>query len=133
MKQRKAWRYTCEHCKKSGCNKTAILKHEQGCCKNPNRICGICREVGLTQQPLTLLIAEQHKVFGAGDDIELGLLRENTDGCPACMLATIIQGKLNIEGDEEGPGKWFPFVWKTEHDEFWKRHNEANIPSQILY
>ena len=93
MKQRRVWRYTCDHCKKSGCRKDAIRDHEACCFKNPNRRCRVCE----TQWPLEQLIAPMAALANIEKQNEAALIRAISDaveGCPACILSALTQGPV---------------------------------------
>ena len=66
----------------------------------------------------------------------LELLREETNGCPACMLAAVRQsGRVQDEFREDGIGsegypkvalvrEGIPFDYRRESAEFWQAENE---------
>lgn len=117
MREKRVLRYYCDHCKKSGRGKTAIRKHEQGCTRNPERICGFCRHAENEQQPITTLITAMR--------ISLPEARKVANDCPACLLAAIIQGKFNEKPDEESHGRWVEFDFKAEVKQFWEDHKAS--------
>lgn len=124
MKCVKRWRYYCDHCKKGLSSKPAMKRHEAGCCKNAARVCGMCREAELEQQPSELLDATLA-------DGGLDALRKIAAGCPACMLAAVIRERLADEeeygprrGDED-PIAGSGFNFRTERDRFWADLNDA--------
>ena len=118
MRSKKVWRYYCEFCKKSGCSKYHIEKHENHCTANPNRGCGFCEKIGdggpvpmeeliaLLPDPKKYLVTDYAEVFGGGgspvelrmypglkEAAEKGLekVRDATDNCPGCILAAVRQ------------------------------------------
>lgn len=61
----------------------AIAKHEESCCRNPNRVCWMCEEFGFapaTVEELKRRMEEEGRC-NYGDVTE----------CPSCMLALILQ------------------------------------------
>lgn len=117
MRQKKVWRYYCDHCKKAGQRKDLILKHEIGCTRNPDRVCGMCKHRGAEQKPLALLT----EALEAGG---IDGLREEAACCPACMLAACM--KVNGPGPycpDEGPRFWFDF--KAALADHWREMNES--------
>lgn len=130
MRKKKVWRYWCEHCGKGGCGGHAIGKHERACIRNPARTCGMCRVAEGEQKPMADLIAS----LVAGG---LQELRQAAGGCPACMLAAIVQERLgrgiktlaqlsSPEAYEEEAGRYGEFDYKKERDAFWRDANEYN-------
>lgn len=115
MRQVKVWRYYCDFCKKGGCGKAAMVKHEKRCVKNPDRECGMCRvSHGGNNSEMAELTA------AAG--ISLARLREVSDSCPACMLAGIVQANLPDEHE------CHQFDFKAERDAFWKDRGHDEWP-----
>lgn len=98
-----------------------MKKHERSCCKNPNRACGMCGSAGLGPHNLPELIA----ALGRGDEEGVAALRTAAEGCPACMLAAIMQSKLQRKPDIEDPGFSVQFDFKKEKDAFWKEVNSV--------
>ena len=118
MREKKVWRYYCDFCKKAGCSKYHLKRHEERCTLNPNRYCGICGFLEQTQCD----IAEVKKLLPNPDDFsidesdEFGTrtyfnsdrlteameelmpdLRRETNECPACMLAVLRQGGIPVD------------------------------------
>ena len=110
MKSQKVWRYYCDFCKKSGCRKDAMVKHELHCTMNPNRICRMCGEdehidlerlIALLPEPNDLM---ERDAFGgicylASNtfllDEAIKKIRELTD-CPACIMAALRQKGIPV-------------------------------------
>ena len=115
MRQKKVWRYYCDFCKKAGCSKYHLKRHEERCTMNPNRHCGIC---GFLEQE-QCDIAEVKKLLPNPDDFKsimgdldfecfdddrmrkamkdlMPKLRSETNDCPACMLAVLRQGGIPV-------------------------------------
>lgn len=144
MTKRKAWRYKCDFCKKSGCNSSAIRRHEASCTFNPNRICRMCPLVPNEQRPLAEMLSEVGDCSAAihwkpdGDEDGFSVIhqsatsealeriRKAAGGCPACMM-TIIKALTKNEG-------WFDgFDFKKERDAMFKEDNSwrEEIQSQM--
>ena len=115
-------RYYCDFCKKSGGSAPHMKKHESRCTANPNRTCGMCLELGLSQKPIKNLI----EALGNGDSHGLEKLRDLAEGCPVCTLAAIRQSGLQHPPDGESlpdgtgyydPGIYIDYNFKEEMDE----------------
>jgi hypothetical protein len=108
MKRKRVWRYYCSYCKKSGCSKHHLERHEERCTMNPNRACGVCRLLDVEQGPLAPLLESlpnpaEYQEFdefgcvefrlGFRDAVRTGVakVREATNNCPACLMAAIRQ------------------------------------------
>ena len=62
MRTKQVNRYYCDFCKKSGCSKFHLQKHESSCTANPNRVCRMCKFVAddggeCEQKPMAELLA----------------------------------------------------------------------------
>lgn len=98
--------YYCEFCKRHRLTKHAIEKHEPRCIYNPIRsACGWHAE----ERPpapadfVPLLKAE----------LDVDWLRHEMNGCPACMLAVVVQADLTLpERDDCG------FDYKAEVERY---------------
>lgn len=101
--------YYCEFCKRHRLTKSAIEKHEPRCIYNPNRTaCGWHTDRKPVGHAGTL--AE-----GLKDNLGIEWLRIGADGCPACMLAVVVQADLDdCERDDLG------FDYKSEVARFRK-------------
>jgi hypothetical protein len=112
MKIRRVNRYYCDHCKKSTGTKAAMVRHEERCTANPNRVCHMCQQLELAQADIELLKAvlphpdklfievcdgEGHTCLLNRDDgketakAAIEQLRAAAGGCPACILAALRQ------------------------------------------
>ena len=136
MRSQLRMRHYCDFCKKSGGTKPAMERHERGCTGNPDRHCRMCEIRGNVHHPMPELIA----AVGNGDRDGMTRLRELTDDCPACILATLRQSKELAPcfpmnpfglGDEER-GTYMEFRFEEEQKEFWREHN-ANNPRNVGY
>lgn len=123
MRRKRAWRYYCDHCNRGGASGGHMKVHEKRCCRNPERVCGMCREAEIGQKPIKDLI----EALGDGLDDGVIKLRTLAVGCPACMLSAIIQSRLQEPADETGPGFHVPFDFNKAKDEFWSDVNAARM------
>ncbi len=88
--------YYCEFCKRHRMTAAAIQKHEPRCIYNPLRSeCGWHRDMKPSAP------ADLAAVFK--DSLDTDWLRKMADGCPACMLAVVVQAGLS-SGDREDTG-----------------------------
>ena len=121
MRSRIVTVYYCGFCKKKLFVRSAMERHEKHCTANPDRVCLMCDMAQICQKPIAELLAivapSKH-----GDNSEGYLpdghtyrnrlqfdkeLRAATEGCPACILATLRQLPEGSEADIE-------FNWKEE-------------------
>lgn len=136
MKKRKAWRYTCDFCKKSGCSGGAIANHERRCFRNPNRHCPMCEVNGIAH-----LLPVFDGINDDNEDEKLKLLDTEADHCPACMLSAMMQGPQqtitweSFDGSTEGSHvtRWFSkFNYKTAADAYMnEKRSEENSYIQL--
>lgn len=119
MKQKRVWRYYCDHCRKGGCGKAAMLKHERHCIRNPQRECRMCKHV---HEDETAKVSEL--VEAAQDD--LNKLREVSHGCPVCMLAGIVNCK-------EMADSCCMFDFKAEQAQVWNEINSTDAERYGIY
>lgn len=114
----KRWRYYCEFCKKSGASGGHMAAHERACTANPHRECGMCREAGIEQSPIEDLITA---LLCKGTDYEEGLkVLYEICSCPACILATIRQSKVQKVAEcEDEEGIYLSFDFKEAKKDFW--------------
>lgn len=125
MRSKRVLRYYCDHCKKSGCGKAAIMKHEARCVRNPARVCGFCAHIAEDDPEYAPPSNEELRAIFAKDGYKA--MRERCRECPACTLATLLQCKaFGCEPDGEGgwpPAReWDDFNFKKEVQQFWNDH-----------
>jgi len=117
MRQKKVWRYYCDHCKKGGCGKAAMIKHELHCIRNPVRECRMCEAGGNNPTPMPEMIALYRE-----NGCRLQPLREAAVGCPACMLATVVQHRNSPAFDPYESEEFYDY--KAECTAYWAIINE---------
>lgn len=133
MKIKRVFRYYCEFCKKSGCNKHAIQEHEKHCTMNPNRICRMCEIAEVEQLPideLKVLIPKpcvNEDDYGSGHVFAEGSLNAllKVTECPACILSAI--GQSGYIAYELG------YDYKKEVKEFWNTINNEQEERENFY
>jgi len=131
MITKKVNRYYCEFCKKANCSAPSISRHEKSCTLNPNRICRMCLICDLEQSKMSDLMKILPKPVIIDDnlgfqtivnikEIEEGMekLREVTENCPACILATIRQIGIPVPAIQS-------FSFTEECKSFWADFNQA--------
>jgi len=134
VRKKKVWRYYCDFCKKSGCSGGHLKNHEARCTMNPNRSCGMCEMFEECPRPIDQLLAilPDPKQYMMGKD-EFGLmvyvglekaveeamskLREATENCPACILATFRQKGIPVPAIRS-------FNFKKECEAWWDLFND---------
>lgn len=122
MKSILRMRHYCDHCKKSGGSAKWMLRHEEGCTKNPARKCRMCDllpdvEHAPLAELLTTLAAEGFQA-----------MRAKAGECPACILAALRQETAIPEFENEAQDAEFhrgrgEFNFKAEMTEIWKEIN----------
>ena len=122
-----------------------MVRHEEGCTANPNRICRLHKWVIGEKNPVIpsitqlLAVIEVHR-----NDVDHGLkeLREAADDCPTCILAALRQSGLTnpviCAWENEGHSVTYrdkplvssdEFDFKKELDAVWSQVN-ADIREQ---
>lgn len=120
MRKEKRWRYFCEYCNRSGGHAHYMAKHERGCTKNPNRVCGLCQADECAQEPL-------HALVQTLDVLGMQALRGLASDCPACILAALRNSKVSPEtiiDDAEHEARR-DFDYRAEAKKWWQRVNET--------
>jgi ribosomal protein L37AE/L43A len=109
--------YYCEFCKKHGLSRNAMELHERVCTLNPNRTCrwnlksGEHGEVDVPS--LAGALHERAEAEGSLAQADIDWLRDEVDGCPACMLASLRQSL--VEGFHwHGSDRIFDYTAEVE-------------------
>lgn len=101
--------YYCEHCKRHRLTKNAIETHEPKCIYNPSRSrCGWHGGAPTFRPPAPADFAPVLK-----QEMDVDWLREEMDGCPACMLAVVVQAVKAGAARED-----LDFDYKSECERF---------------
>lgn len=152
MITKKVNRYYCEYCKKAGCNKFYMERHEKHCTANPNRECRMCVYAELEQTKITdeilSIIPDPNKYlvrsYPYGRDMPENFemvvsekydeplkkafeeIKEKVNDCPACLLSVV---KLAIK--KYGQTIQFPFDFKRESESFLADYTPKTCPGDI--
>lgn len=112
--------FYCDFCGRHRLTKNAIEKHEPKCIRNPARVCGWEFPGHPAEVELPRLAAElrARAPLAAAD---LLWLDSETGGCPACMLAALVQSDLH--GDARGD---FNYDAEVEKFRTWEREIAMN-------
>lgn len=95
-----------------------MVKHEQRCIRNPDRVCGFCLHAGFEQKPMPELIEALSE--------DLKGIRDLAENCPGCILAAIVQsGNQYPCVSEDDPGFYYKYDFKTEVKQFWDDYRES--------
>lgn len=111
MKTRTVKRHNCDFCGKGYFFLPAIKRHEKGCTRNPNRVCGMCEMAQNEQKSIAeldalLIDCDMSVDYGHRDEkINEDVIRRETQGCPACILSVLRQTKK---------AALFTIDWKAE-------------------
>lgn len=106
--------YYCDHCKRHRLTKNSIEWHEPRCIYNPVRsICGWHKDERPSAPADFALVFKQ--------ELDLDWLRRKMNGCPACMLAVVVQSGLT--GPEKGD---LGFFYKDEVERFRKEERHSD-------
>lgn len=126
MRTKTVLRHYCDHCNRGMFKKAAMVKHESNCIRNPLRTCIVCDKHDLKTTPMPELLAALEQTLDA--------LRTAAHGCPACMLAAIVQAKgevRKLENPETGD-VWGGFDYRAETALFESRR-DAGLPTIELF
>ena len=108
--------YYCEFCKRHRMTAKAIESHEPRCIYNPNRsVCGWHKD----EEPQPPVSLTERFV----EDPDVARLRYETGGCPACMLAVIVQSR-RLGLDEESA---WDFDYKAEVEKWRESERYADV------
>lgn len=139
MTTKKVNRYYCDFCKKSGGSAGHIKRHEKHCTNNINRECGVCKNaLDKGQSDLTKLIkilpdAKEYLVedYSQPDRLKVDInkailiLRKESGGCPACMLAALRLSRI--------PLYLCDFDFKKEMADMWADINNKQQENDYRY
>lgn len=87
--------YYCDHCKRHRLTAAAIEGHEPKCIYNPGR-----SKCGWHDADYTVTSPSEHTA-ALKATLDLDVLRESVEGCPACMLAVYVQAELTTDERDE--------------------------------
>lgn len=117
MKTKLVKRYWCDHCNKAGLQARSMAVHEKHCTLNPDRDCRVCGLIGASMKvgavrmaALTAILPKyvpyqgdsfggctpEYAVFCKALPAAIPALREETDNCPACIMAAIRQAGIPV-------------------------------------
>lgn len=106
--------YYCEYCKRHRMTARSIEAHEPRCIYNPLRdVCGWHKD--------TRPVAPFDFALVFRDNPDVDWLRKEMDGCPACMLAVIVQARKLGLPDEAA----WEFEYATEVERYRKEENDG--------
>ena len=146
MRTKKVNRYYCDFCKKAGCNKYWIVRHEEHCTMNPDRKCGMCEAMDKSQPEMSDLLsilpkpeeyfetieygegefADSYSITKLNQIFDLQKLRDVAENCPICIFAALRQIKIPIPAVEG-------FDFKKECASMWAEINTSNEPDYSEY
>lgn len=129
MKMKMRPRYYCEHCNKGSGSPSAMKRHENGCTKNPHRVCGMCRRMideGLQENENP----SRDELIAILDREGFEALSIAANDCPACILSVIrTKNRFDdnegcyIDGPKDGRELW---NFNEAKKEFWDALNEES-------
>ncbi len=125
-------RYNCNFCGKGYARRGDAERHAVGCTANPDRECGFCRdhEELVAVKPNVLLGVAKVAIARGLDPIPA--VRKASEGCPACILATVRM--LFVDAGPEADA-WPRAIWdgvndfnfKAERKAWWKSLNHDRL------
>lgn len=128
--------YYCDHCRKHGLQRAAMAKHETVCTMNPVRVCrwridGHSDGTKLMEMaPLAADLTVRAGSPGLLEQIDIDWLRDEVDGCPACMLAALRQAEIkDIHWDAHSH---LIFDYSTEVERLRREEREADERAEYL-
>lgn len=102
MRTKLVKRYYCDFCSYGRLTRQSMIRHEGVCFRNTARVCACCE--GSHDMP------ELVKLLKDGG---LKELRDKVDGCPGCIMATIVQSRKRGKFSEDD--EYYPdFDYKKE-------------------
>lgn len=119
MRTKKVNRYWCDFCNKAGLAAKSMRTHEAHCTLNPARDCRVCGLLGgstkVGAERMAELVAllpdataynadwtnEAHLALHEALKTAMPTLREETEGCPACIMAALRQAKIPVPMAED--------------------------------
>ena len=104
MRTKTVIRYYCDFCSKGYFKKPSAIQHEGSCTLNPKRGCGLCGCTERDYVSLSKLAREksllkenpfnEEEYFEIKSKEDINEIMSQVDGCPACTLAVLQQGKI---------------------------------------
>jgi hypothetical protein len=122
MKSRHVLRYMCDHCNRGYWNKKKCANHEVLCLRNPERVCGSCKDLKVEQKPLSFYSVDVGLWYH-----DVDALRNLANGCPLCMLAAKMAVDSEMYSNDED--RWTDFDYRAEV----KRVEDAKYPDGIPF
>jgi len=103
-----------------------MRRHEQGCTKNPNRVCGMCQvrmeNEGVAPAP------PRDELVRVLDERGFEAMKKAANDCPACILSAIRtkneqddSGFWTVSGPEDGRQTW---LFGEAKKEWWKQRSD---------
>lgn len=134
MLKKKVWQYQCEFCGKKNYSASHMNKHEKRCTMNPERECGMClmNDELNNLNDLKMLISDPeyieehgHETLMNSDKLkgDLEFLRQESNNCPACILAVLRQNNIHPASVD--------FDFKKECESFWEDWNDYHNKQSI--
>jgi len=141
MREKRVMRYWCDYCNKGGCQKAAMLRHEEHCTLNPQRKCRVCNEAhnfGGSGLAKLVLIAknDSESLAELGYDLPplttnkelVDELKDAADGCPVCVFSALRQaGKIGIDKVTKED-----FDLNKELADFWREKNREDEYNDMM-
>lgn len=129
MRTKLVKRHFCDHCNKGGMVAASMIQHEKTCLRNPGRECFLCDEGRQKPAPMKDLI----DAFFNGSGVHMAAVRAICCGCPACLLATILQAKKDPRWKKDGYDEpWVEGDPTPEHHQFdYKKEKDDWYSEQV--
>jgi len=110
MKTKLVKRHYCDFCSKGFFKLPDIVRHEARCTLNPKRVCKVCGNESGRDYAAIIAKVKTFRGVKSGDTPDgdpylsidedvLNSIENMVDGCPACKLAIIRQGKFICDWD----------------------------------
>jgi len=122
--------YYCEYCGRHRLTRRSIEEHEKHCTLNPHRSCRMCGQSDLNSviekyRDRFRVVEKEHTPYGVtmgiewtNDEVTLGDIEADVDGCPACTLAV-----MRLCGFNGFPGPPLEFDYQKARKAWWKERN----------
>ncbi len=120
--------YYCQFCKRHGLSRYAMEGHERRCTLNPDRAC----RWGGAHEPDTARWADVIRSRSPLTKDDIAWLRNETDGCPPCMLAALRQsGLADFHYDTETSERIFDYDEEIAAYRKGEREDEYRISGYV--
>ena len=128
-------RYYCDHCNKGNGSPSAMKRHEAGCTKNPQRVCGMCKTLADEGGPDPA--PSRDELVRTMDTQGFPAMCAAANDCPACILSALRtkngiddNGARFVAGPEDGREVW---SYTNAKAAWWQEFNDEQLKREHPY